>query len=258
MIKKLRRGLFRLVPFPQLESDVTDIVYLNWLIDIEKVAHLCPDRATLVDINGKTILSVLTYRHGHFRPLFLRPLKKFFPSPYQSNWRLYLQQFDGKSTQNSVLFLKNMMNSLLFALGTRLMSDAMLTHWPKVFRHARDGHLYETVIAGNSHIPDLFSRCSVVSDWSLPPELIEHFGSQEKLLQYLCLQDFSYTEVSDIEGICKAQIDLPINTEEIIPLMVESLESQWLDNVLGADAVDSVFAFAVPSVHFRVLSESVI
>ena len=54
------------------------------------LASVVPPGVSLIQEGGHTLLTVLTYRHGHFGPAFLGPLRKLLPSPLQSNWRVYL------------------------------------------------------------------------------------------------------------------------------------------------------------------------
>lgn len=54
------------------------------------LASVVPPGVSLIQKGGHTLLTVLTYRHGHFGPAFLGPLRKLLPSPLQSNWRVYL------------------------------------------------------------------------------------------------------------------------------------------------------------------------
>lgn len=255
-IRRTRRAIFSRLPFLRLESDVTDIVYVNWLVDIEKVKALSPPQVELVEINGKTVFSILTYQHGHFRPRLINVLKRLFPSPIQSNWRLYVASINGKQVTRAVLFIKNMMNSMLFTLGTRLSSDAMFTHYPLNFRHDKSGHHYTTTIeTGMSSSPDLQFSGEIADELELPSELVHFFGSTAKTLEFLCLQDVAYTDVSDTSGICEATISLPIALDTIIPLKVNKCHSNWLAEIIS-DA--PAFAFAVPRVPFHIINETLI
>jgi len=123
-IAHVRQALMLRLPFMQLESDVTDVVYLTWMIDVGAARRLVPSGYALWQRDGKTPFTILTYRHGNFGPAFLGPLRRMMPSPLQSNWRLYGAQ------PNQVFFVKNVMSSFLHALGTRMFSDVLQTHYP--------------------------------------------------------------------------------------------------------------------------------
>ena len=117
------------LPFLTLHSDVRDVVYVSWLVDAAAAQQLVPAGVTLWQRDGKTPFTVLTYRHGHFGPALPGPLRKLLPSPLQSNWRLYLDHTPpGAPAVPCVYFLKNIMDSLPHALGTRLFSDILPTH----------------------------------------------------------------------------------------------------------------------------------
>ena len=94
-LHRLRRFVLTNLPFPKLRSDVRDVVYLTWLIEPSRIAHLVPQGLQVWQRNGVTPLTVLTYRHGHFGLEALGPLRRFCGSPLQSNWRLYLQDDEG-------------------------------------------------------------------------------------------------------------------------------------------------------------------
>lgn len=252
-IRNIRRAIVSRLPYLRLESEVKDIVYINWLIDYDTAKALCSPSTALININGKTLLTALTYRHGHFRPSVFNGIKRLFPSPLQSNWRFYLRSVEDKPVDNAVLFIKNMMNSLLFTVGTRLSSDAMFTHYPLVFTHTKTDNRYTTRIdAGLSNSPDLHSVCRTANELTIPQDLLDYFGSSSTVLAYLCLQDTAYTEVAELNGLCKADISLPIDTNEVIPLSIETLHCAWLQK-MTQDA--PAFAFVVPKVHFKILGE---
>ena len=255
-LRAIRRRLFGFIPFLKLESSVVDIVYCNWLVDLDKVDHLCPDQASLININGKTILSILTYKHGNLRPSILNSIKVLFPSPMQSNWRFYLSGLNGDKSSGSVLFIKNIMSNLLFTIGTRISSDAMLTHYPATFKHGSEsGRFITEITPGLGSSPDLLMESVQGDQLELPNELIEYFKSEEAVLEYLCMQEVAYTEASDVKGLCKAEIELPINTNTVIPLKIESISSSYLSEITGDS---KPFAFLVPKVHFGIISEAIV
>ncbi|MBT6493781.1 MAG: hypothetical protein HOL01_04425, partial [Planctomycetaceae bacterium] len=154
---RLRRLLIGWLPFVRLKSDVTNVVYLNWVVPTESVAHLLPDGVRLHEFNGKTILSILTYRHGHFAPAMLGPLRRLFPSPHQSNWRLYVEQINGEPVQQAiVLFFTNCTDSLLYTAGARIFSDTLPCHLAGAIQHSRTGDEIQTTIdPGNGSAADL-------------------------------------------------------------------------------------------------------
>jgi uncharacterized protein YqjF (DUF2071 family) len=145
--KQVRRTISARLPFPTLESDVSNIVYANWNVPLAAVDHLIPPGVKVIDVDGKTILTILTYAHGHFGPSAAGPLRRLFPSPLQSNWRLYVQSVAGKKpAKPTVLFLANIFDSDLYAIGTRIFSDVMHAHRAMDFNHQRRGRSWITQV----------------------------------------------------------------------------------------------------------------
>jgi hypothetical protein len=150
-LARMRHAVASRLPFLRLESEVTDVVYLTWLVPLGACDAFLPQGVRLWQKNGLTPFTVLTYRHGHFGPSALGGLRKLFPSPLQSNWRLYLEQAPaGAPPGRTVLFLKNVMNSLVYSLGTRLFSDALPTHLAAGFVHRIDALASQTEIAAGA------------------------------------------------------------------------------------------------------------
>src|SRR6202030_3260175 len=68
----------------------------------------------------------LTYRHGHFGPALLGPLRRLLPSPVHTNWRIYVR--DRQSGRIGIYFVTNAIASTLHALAARLLSEGMPMH----------------------------------------------------------------------------------------------------------------------------------
>jgi hypothetical protein len=251
-----RRRLMSVLPFLKLQSDVRDVVYLTWLVNADAVKHLVPPGVTLWQRHGFTPFTILTYAHGHFGPAGIGALRSVFPSPLQSNWRLYLEPLpQARPGQRVALFIKNIMSSTLYAIGTRLFSDALPTHLPLRFSHARHGDLHVTHIAGGQgSAPDL--RCTVESAASkeLPPSFQPVFSGWSEAVEFLCLQDAAVAAVDGIGRLAFAEIELPIDMRAVRPLMLvpDSLACPFVD-ALGA--TQPPLCFAVDNVPFKVISE---
>ena len=82
VLLQLRRMLMRVLPFMSLQSRVSNIVYLSWLVDAEQVRQRYPEQVKLWEKQGKTIFTILTYQHHHFGFQFLGRLRKWMPSPH--------------------------------------------------------------------------------------------------------------------------------------------------------------------------------
>jgi hypothetical protein len=241
-IAAARRAVFSRLPFMTLESDVRDVVYLTWMMDAATAQAMVPAGVRLWQRNGLTPFTILTYRHGHFGPALAGPARRLLPSPLQSNWRFYLEE-PGK-----VYFVRNVMDSTLHALGTRIFP----THLPARFVHARDGEQYTTVIdpgAGSASLLEARTRVSGLRE--LPAGLDRAFASWDEAVSFLACQHTAMIEVPGLNRMAESEISLPIPLEEVLPLEAQSVTCP----MAGTDA-GPPFCFAVPRVQFRVLSES--
>ncbi|TCM17817.1 uncharacterized protein DUF2071 [Novosphingobium sp. PhB165] len=257
MLKRIRRGLLGRLPFPVLESQVRDIIYANWVVPIAAVADRIPSGVRLVERNGQTILTVLTYAHGHFGPVQAGPLRRLFPSPLQSNWRLYVADIDGKTpVEDTVLFVANAFDSDLYALGTRVFSDAMLSHRAEYFEHRTVNGAWLTRLGGRGSAPSLNLHVGRIGQGELPQTFRPFFASLPVALQKLCLQHAAIAPTERSDRLALAGIDLPIALDTVQFLQVLRYEpgellKQW-------QAGDVPFCFRVPSVRFRAVSERLI
>ncbi|KVO67344.1 hypothetical protein WJ78_13980 [Burkholderia ubonensis] len=256
---RTRRALLSRLPFLQLASDVQDVVYCTWLVDLANVAHLVPPGVRLAARDGKTPFTILTYAHRHFGPRAAGPLRRLFPSPLQSNWRLYVDTLAGrKPAEQTVLFVKNVFDHPLYALGSRLFSDALPSHLAQRFEHtARDGRFSTLLAGGDGSAPDFRCIAETTSERALPAELAPFFDSWRSAVTFLSLQHGAIAHVEDCNGLAHARIDLPIDVEAVKPLRpVEPVgHGEFLQRI---GAVGAPFCFVVPGVAFRVLSERVL
>jgi len=244
MLGSVRRAIFSRLPFVRLESDVSDIVYLNWVIPSRVAGEEVPPGVRILDVGGATILTVLTYRHGGFGPSLLGPLR-----------RLYLAEVPpGATAGNTVLFLKNIFDSAIYAVGTRVFSDALPSHKALEFTHRKQGDRYVTSItAGMGSAPELSCVAAKSVSKELPTEFQRFFASWEQAVEYLCLQDAAICAVPGANRIAQAGIELPIDTSRVIPLApVNYVPGVYLRRL---QAEGAPFCFVVPSVKFKVLWE---
>ena len=248
------RDLVRCLPerlrFCVLASDVTDVVYLNWMVPVERVAHLVPPPLELEVRDGMTCVSVLTYRHGHFGPRFLGSWRRFFPSPSQSNWRLYLKN---KDQEPAVYFLKAVQSNGLVVAAARVLCDGLPSHLPEAFRHERvDGDLVTTIVSGKGRAPDLYSRVRPSEFLELPIDWKSQFDSTDQAVRYLVAQSKAVRPLPHLGKICDCYISIPIDPSEVVPARVVEMRSGFLQALVG-DA--EPFAFVVPAVRFQALGE---
>ncbi len=259
IIARCRRVFTSIFPFLKLRSDVTSVVYMNWIVDAEKVRHLVPSGVELWEENGYTIFTILTYRHGNFVPSFLGPLRRVFFSPYQSNWRLYLKSAPPHVPQGStVLFLKNSMSSHLYALGTRVLSDVLATHLPRKFVHTHHDGVFTTIISpGKGSAPKLSCVSHRNNEKILNPQFSEMFDSWNKAIEFLSFQDaaLSYTDRDSIFAFSEIQLPIDISTIQPLELKAEGFECPMIEEF---SPQSEPLCFVIPNVCFLATSEQLI
>jgi len=71
---RLLRILLERIPLPEMDSDVTDVVYVNYLVPADALAPMVPEGLELQRLgpmNDVALFTFLTFRHGHFGFAFL-------------------------------------------------------------------------------------------------------------------------------------------------------------------------------------------
>ncbi|MCA6215890.1 DUF2071 domain-containing protein [Ideonella sp. B7] len=250
-----RRRVLSRLPFLPLRSDVVDIVYLTWLVPVAHVRSHVPDGVDLWQRDGLTPFTILTYRHRHFGPALLGPLRKLFASPLQSNWRLYLREAPaGAPGGRTVLFTHNALSNLLYVLGARSMSDALPADLPARFVHQKtDDGTYTTDIApGVGSAPALSACVRRSRSTDLPPAFARLFAGWREAVAFLALQDAAVVSVPGTPRLAHAEIDLPIPMDEVLCAQGVQVDCPLVD---AWHPVGPPLCFVVPRVSFRVWSE---
>lgn len=256
LLRRLRRSVLSRLPFVTLTSDVRDVVYASWVVPVYKVRQVVPDRIHLVERDGTTVLTLLTYRHGHFGPALLGTLRALFPSPLQSNWRLYIDAVDGQPRSSLVLFIRNVFSSMLYALVTRILSDVLPSQAARSFTHVSSASDCETRIVDAEGTLGLHLVARTEEAGILPDSFAALFNSWDEAVRFLALQDAAIAQVPDEAALAHSRIDLPIDPRTIQPMLVTHIEAgPWLRS-LGADGPP--LCFRVPSVRFRALSDTLL
>jgi hypothetical protein len=252
---KLKRVFFYLFGKISFTSAVTNVVYLNWLIRFEKIKHLVPPHVKLTMYGDQVLFTILTYKHGHFGPAFLKPIKKIMRSPLQSNWRFYIENNSDFGVQEpAILFIKNCIDDRSYAIGSRVCSNILLTDLPNTFEHRLEKDCYTTHIQpGLSNAPDLFVRVKFKGGTTVPENFKKLFPDTEALIRMICEQDFAVAAQPDKDVYAVAQIKLVFDPQSIQLLEVEEYKSDWLAAVVGDS---SCFAFVIPELHFTSLKET--
>jgi hypothetical protein len=248
------RDLIRAVPerlrFCALASDITDVVYLNWLVPVQRVGHLLPPGLEFETRNQMTCLSVLTYRHGRFGPRFLGSLRRFFPSPCQSNWRFYLKSDSGEP---GIYFIKSVQSQGLVVTAARVLSDGLPSHMSDRFQHREsEGDLVTSIDPGDGSAPDLRSRVRPAATHDMPEEWCNVFDSPEEAVTYLVTQSKAVRTLPAWGKVCHCYIDIPIDPAQVVPAQAVAVESRFLEDIVKES---EPFCFVVPSVAFQALGE---
>jgi hypothetical protein len=254
VLRQVRRATVSRLPFPHLVSDVRDVIYANWVVPYAAIARLVPPGIEIIERHGQVTLTILSYRHGHFGPALSGLLRRLFPSPLQSNWRLYVHSVAGAPVSTpTVLFLKNIFDQTLYTLGTRLMSDSLPSHLAEAFEHHVTTDGYATRIAGGGSAPDFTLALAHSPELVLPDTFRAFFDDEADAIRTLTLQEAAVCAVEDIGRIAHAEIRLPIDPATIVPAIVTDYRpGDWLA-ALGATVAP--FCFVVPQVRFTVLGE---
>ena len=250
----VRQAILSRLPFLPLHSDVRDVVYVSWLVDAQAAQQLLPAGVSLWQRDGKTPFTVLTYRHGHFGPALLGPLRRLLPSPLQSNWRLYLDHTPpGAPDVPCVYFLKNIMDSLPHALGTRLFSDILPTH-------LADGMTLDvsatqarcSIAPGAGSAPALDIQAEFAASQALDADWQPLFGNWRDAVAFLACQDAAIAPVPRNGKLVFGEIHLPVDLDQVQALATAHADCGLLGQL---PPVSPPFAFLVPKVPFKALSE---
>jgi hypothetical protein len=250
----VRQAVMSRLPFLTLHSDVRDVVYVSWLVDAAAAQTLLPPGVALWQRDGKTPFTVLTYRHGHFGPALLGPLRRMLPSPLQSNWRLYLERTPaGAPAVPCVYFLKNIMASLPHALGTRLFSDILPTHLADNMTLDVTATQASCSIAGGAgSAPALDVQAAITAAHGLDADWQALFGNWHDAVAFLACQDAAIAHVPRNGKLVFGEIDLPVDVDQVQALTALRADCGLLGQL---PPMSKPFAFLVPKVPFKALSE---
>ena len=251
---KLRQAVMSRLPFLTLHSDVRDVVYVSWLVDAAAAQTLLAPGVALWQRDGKTPFTVLTYRHGHFGPALPGPLRRLMPSPLQSNWRLYLDHTPaGAPDVPCVYFLKNIMDSLPHALGTRLFSDILPTHLAAgMTLEVGATQARCSIASGAGSAPALDVQADITAEHGLDAEWQQLFGSWRDAVAFLACQDAAIASVPRNGKLVFGEIDLPVDLDQVQALTAVRADCGLLAQL---PPLSAPLAFLVPKVPFKALSE---
>ncbi len=254
LLLQLRRMIMRILAFMPLQSQVRNIVYLSWLVDVEQVRQRYPDPVTLWEKDGKTIFTILTYQHQHFGFAFLGKLRQLMPSPLQSNWRFYLDD----SQPKTVIFEQMIVDQALYVMGGRLASDVMPAQYASTFQHQRDEQVIHTEMSVDENYA-LKSDVQIKGEKQLPAAWQCLFSTWDEAVQFLVDQDHAWAEwVDQPTRMSQGDIQMPVQFQQIQAAEVCTLQAPQLLQQFGLDHDAEAFAFVVPALDFEVLGEQVL
>lgn len=256
------------LPKPVLSSHIHDVVYVNYLVDADRVAGLLPEELELQRLGperGLTLFSVLVYRHGRFGPRALGggASCRGFPSPLQSNWRLYVQ--DRETGEPGVFFVSTTLSKLLPAMLARMLSRGVPMHVPARSsltvvsspEQAAGGEDVQLELApGQGSAPDLKGRLRSAGATMLLPKgkWSTCFGSYDALLRYAVPQGRALSVQSWDGRVTAQEIDLPAPPDSCLPL-AGSLQSDAVKRMCGEG---QPVCFLLPEVQFTMTGERVL
>jgi hypothetical protein len=244
------RVLCSRVPSLAFQSDITNVVYVNYVVEIERLLPLVPEGLEIQRLgpDGRwALFTFLTYRHGHFGPRVLGPLRKLFASPVQSNWRIYVR--DPRTGREGIYFVTNAVTTRLHSLGARLMSEGMPMHLlakGEVTR-ADDGTMRVVLDPGTGTAPDAELELRSSSSRTLPEPFSNCFASYEAFLANAVPQDRAMSTLPHRAATVRQEIHLGIPLDACEPLE-GSVHSRAAERWVGPTA--KAVCFRVPSVHF--------
>jgi hypothetical protein len=207
-------------PVPAFRSDITDVIYVNYLVEAEKLQTFVPAGLELqrVGRGGRyALFTFLTYRHGHFGPAPLGPLRRLMPSPVHSNWRTYVR--DPRSGKEGIYFVTNAIASTVHALGARLFSEGMPMHTlARGEVKANPDGTFQVALdpgAGSGvYVEGTFRPGKPV----LPAPFAECWSSYRDFLAYAVPQDRAFSSQPWYGQVTRQEIALGIPLERCEPL----------------------------------------
>lgn len=253
------RKLCSLLPVFAFRSDITEVIYANYLVPHEQLAAWVPAGLTLQRLgpDGKwALFTFLTYRHGHFGPALLGPLRRLFASPVQSNWRIYVR--DPRTEKEGIYFVTSAVTTALHSLGARLMAEGMPMHLlarGEVGRSA-DGAIRVLLDPGAGSAPDaelaLTPDPRPAQEQQLSAPWSECFSSYSDMLRYTVPQDRAMSTLPADGRTVRQEIGLGIPLTACEPL-TGAVQSQAAAAIVGGQA--TALCFRVPRVAFLFTGE---
>jgi hypothetical protein len=251
---RLFGALLEPLPEATMVSDITDVLYVNYLLPAETLAPLVPEGLELQRLGPEgrfALMTFLSFRHGHFGAEMLGPLRKLCPSPIQTNWRIHVS--DPRTKIQGIYFVTNAITSSVLALAARMMTEGMPMHVLASASLDREGETIRLRLEpGGGSAPDAQAELRDVE----PPELAgawrECWTTPMDFLAYCVPQDRAMASQPLRNRISRQEIHLGIPLTDC--QFVEGTVSSRAASAIAGDA--RPICFRVPSVRFRFSQEA--
>jgi len=210
------------LPMAPMVSEIEDVLYVNYLIPAAVAGKYVPYGLELERLGATgewALFSFLTYRHGHFGFRFLGPLRRLFPSPVQTNWRIHVR--DPRTGIRGIYFLTNGIDFTPPALGARLFTEGMPMH---VFERseihrAPTGEIRFAFTAGQGTAPVAAGALIPGPVPVLAGAWADAFGDWSQFLAYCVPQNRAMSGQRWHRRITRHEITLPIPLDRVEPLV---------------------------------------
>ncbi|MEU4624985.1 DUF2071 domain-containing protein [Actinoplanes sp. NPDC023801] len=240
-------------PVPAMVSDITDVVYVNYVVPAARLLPLVPAGLRLQRVGpGRewAVFTFLTYRHGHLGPPMFGRLRQLLPSPVQTNWRIYV--VDPHTGHAGVHFVTTAVDRPAHALGARLFCEALPMH---LLRRAAVGAAGDATVGlvldpGLGSGPDAealltFAPAPADGPWR------SAFATYQDMVKYVVPQDRALSVQAWHPRVTRQEIRLDLTPGDCLPL-TGPVRSRAARAIVG-DA--EPFSFYVPEVTLRFDSE---
>jgi hypothetical protein len=247
---RVLRATFSAAPAIEIDSDIEDVVYVNYLVDAARLEPFVAEGLELQRVGpagAHAVFSMLTYRHGHFGPALLGSMRRLLPSPVQSNWRTYVR--DPRTKREGIYFVTNCVTSAAYAIGARIVAEGMPMHLLARGSVTKDGHdaISVRLDAGRGTAPDLDASLAVAALRELPEAWRACFDDYDAMLAHVVPQDRALSTLPWRRETARAEIDLGIPLAACVPLEGR-VASRAAEAIVG-DAAP--LCFLVRAVAFR-------
>ncbi len=252
-----------LEPLPEVEmrSDITDVIYVNYLVPASRLLPFVPPNLELERVGPPgdaekkyALFSFLTYRHGHFGFAFLGSLRRFMPSPIQTNWRIHVR--DPRTGHRGIYFITNAITHLIPALGARMLTEGMPMHVladASVLVDSSTGKIELTLDPGEGSAPDAsitLNQNPKIKAHVLEGPWAECWRDFRDFLAYCVPQDRAMSSQPLRRRVSRQEIDLGIPLDACEPVHVERLVSRAATRIAGDDVKPLCFRVANVSFTF--------